>query len=76
MRTFKGVEHRIEFVAQFQEVNYYNDSKSTNIDSLKVALESFDRPLILIAGGEGKGADQSRPAHAQGRAAGKRGTLR
>ncbi|MBI5092343.1 MAG: UDP-N-acetylmuramoyl-L-alanine--D-glutamate ligase [Candidatus Hydrogenedentes bacterium] len=57
LREFRGVEHRIEFVARIGGVDFYNDSKSTNIDSLKVALESFSAPVILIAGGEGKGAD-------------------
>jgi UDP-N-acetylmuramoylalanine--D-glutamate ligase len=57
VRAFRGVEHRIEHVAEFQGIDFYNDSKSTNIDSLKVALESFDRPVVLIAGGEGKGSD-------------------
>ncbi|NIA15713.1 MAG: UDP-N-acetylmuramoyl-L-alanine--D-glutamate ligase [Nitrospiraceae bacterium] len=57
LRTFEGVEHRIEFVAEIDGVPFYNDSKSTNIDSLKVALESFDQPIVLIAGGEGKGSD-------------------
>lgn len=57
LRQFRGVEHRIEFVARINGVDYYNDSKSTNIESLRVALESFDIPVILIAGGRGKGAD-------------------
>ena len=57
VRGFRGVEHRIEHVAEFQGIDFYNDSKSTNIDSLKVAIESFDRPVVLIAGGEGKGSD-------------------
>lgn len=56
LRSFRGVEHRIEFVRELNGVSFYNDSKSTNIDSLRVALESFDKPLILIAGGRGKGA--------------------
>lgn len=57
LKTFAGVEHRIERVAEIGGVIYYNDSKATNLDSLRVALESFDTPLILIAGGEGKGSD-------------------
>jgi UDP-N-acetylmuramoylalanine--D-glutamate ligase len=57
LRGFRGVEHRIEHVRDIDGVAYYNDSKSTNIDSLKVALESFDVPVVLIAGGRGKGAD-------------------
>jgi UDP-N-acetylmuramoylalanine--D-glutamate ligase len=57
LRGFRGVEHRIEHVLQFRGIDFYNDSKSTNIDSLKVALESFQCPVVLIAGGEGKGSD-------------------
>ncbi len=57
LRQFRGVEHRIEHVLTRDGVDYYNDSKSTNVDSLRVALESFDRPVVLIAGGRGKGAD-------------------
>jgi UDP-N-acetylmuramoylalanine--D-glutamate ligase len=57
LRKFQGVEHRIEFVMQYDGVGFYNDSKSTNIDSLKVALESFRQPIVLIAGGQGKGSD-------------------
>lgn len=57
LRSFRGVEHRIEHVADVNGVAFYNDSKSTNIASLKVALESFNVPVILIAGGLGKGSD-------------------
>lgn len=53
------MEHRIEFVAEIGGVRYYNDSKSTNTDSLAVALDSFSEPVILIAGGQGKGAGYS-----------------
>jgi UDP-N-acetylmuramoylalanine--D-glutamate ligase len=56
-QTFKGVPHRIEWVANEGGVNYYNDSKATNIDSLRTALESFEHPVILIAGGLPKGED-------------------
>ncbi|MEO8377413.1 MAG: cyanophycin synthetase, partial [Candidatus Sumerlaeota bacterium] len=52
---FKGVEHRIEFVAKSSVgVTYYNDSKATNVDSLEKALLSFDKPVILVAGGKDK----------------------
>lgn len=57
LRSFRGVEHRIEFVTAIDDVRFYNDSKSTNIDSLRVALESFEEPIVLIAGGQGKGSD-------------------
>ena len=56
LRAFRGVEHRIEPVAEIDGVRFYNDSKSTNVDSLRVALESFAEPVVLIAGGRGKGA--------------------
>lgn len=55
LRTFQGVEHRIERVAAIGGVTYFNDSKSTNVDSLRVALESFTGGVTLIAGGRGKG---------------------
>ena len=55
LKTFPGVAHRIEQVALQAGITWYNDSKSTNIDSLRVALESFTEPIILIAGGQGKG---------------------
>jgi UDP-N-acetylmuramoylalanine--D-glutamate ligase len=58
LRAFQAVEHRLEKVCERDDgAVIYNDSKSTNLDSLRVALESFDRPVVLIAGGEGKGSD-------------------
>ncbi|HOV33774.1 MAG TPA: UDP-N-acetylmuramoyl-L-alanine--D-glutamate ligase [Candidatus Hydrogenedens sp.] len=56
MNSFKGVPHRIEFLGSKNGVAFYNDSKSTNVESLRVALESFQQSVILIAGGRGKGA--------------------
>jgi UDP-N-acetylmuramoylalanine--D-glutamate ligase len=53
---YKGVEHRIEFVKNAAGVAYYNDSKSTNVASTRVALEAFDKNIHLILGGLGKGA--------------------
>ncbi|MDR3274534.1 MAG: UDP-N-acetylmuramoyl-L-alanine--D-glutamate ligase [Endomicrobium sp.] len=53
---YKGVEHRLEFVRALNGVNYYNDSKSTNIDSTRVALESFNKNILLIMGGRDKGS--------------------
>jgi UDP-N-acetylmuramoylalanine--D-glutamate ligase len=52
---YKGVEHRIEFVKTLKGVDYYNDSKSTNVDSTRVAIESFDKNILLIMGGRDKG---------------------
>ncbi len=54
LNEFKGVEHRIEYVDSKNNVMYYNDSKATNIESLIVALEAFEKPVILIAGGYDK----------------------
>lgn len=60
VRSFRGVKHRLEFVRNFRGVDFYNDSKATNLDSLEKALESFTRPLILICGGKHKGDDYTR----------------
>jgi UDP-N-acetylmuramoylalanine--D-glutamate ligase len=57
LRTFAGVEHRLEDVATVDGVLYVNDSKATNVDSTLVALEAFEAPVHLIAGGHGKGED-------------------
>ncbi len=54
---FKGVEHRLEFVAEIDSVNFYNDSKATNVDSTIKALEAFERGVIVILGGKDKGSD-------------------
>lgn len=55
LKTFPGVEHRLEPVRTLNGVLYVNDSKGTNPDSTAKALEAYDRPLVLIAGGKGKG---------------------
>ena len=54
IQAFNGVEHRIEFVAEIQGARYYNDSKGTNVDATCVALNAFDKPVILLAGGYDK----------------------
>ena len=54
---FSGVEHRMEFVAETDGVEWINDSKATNVDSVWYALESMRRPTIWIAGGTDKGND-------------------
>jgi UDP-N-acetylmuramoylalanine--D-glutamate ligase len=54
---FRAVEHRIEFVRDLRGVQFYNDSKGTNVASTVKALESFDERVVLIAGGKGKGQD-------------------
>ena len=57
MENFPGVEHRLEFVSSISGVSYYNDSKATNLESVKVALESFEKKIYLILGGKDKGGD-------------------
>ena len=54
IRNFKGVEHRLEYVREIDGVKYYNDSKGTNVDAGIVALKSFNKPVILLAGGHDK----------------------
>lgn len=60
LRKCKGVEHRTEKVVEKNNIIYYNDSKATNLDSLEKALQSFSRPIVLIAGGRDKKSDYSR----------------
>ncbi len=55
--AFRGVPHRIERVVDGRGVTYYNDSKGTNVASTVTALGSFTEPVLLIAGGKGKGQD-------------------
>ena len=57
IQSFKGIPHRLELVDNINGVKYFNDSKATNIDAVKVALESFNSPIILILGGLAKGND-------------------
>ena len=57
VRNFKAVEHRLEFVARVAGVDYYNDSKATNVDATVKALESFPANIHLILGGKDKGSD-------------------
>ncbi len=59
LRSFAGVVHRLELVANLDGVAWINDSKSTNVSSTIVALEAFPPPIHLIAGGRGKGQDFS-----------------
>ena len=55
--NFKAVEHRLEYVATVRGVEYYNDSKATNVDATIKALESFPANIHLILGGKDKGSD-------------------
>src|SRR3984893_4043167 len=56
-RKFFGVEHRIEFVAKISGVEYFNDSKATNVDATIKALDAFPGNLLVILGGKDKGSD-------------------
>jgi UDP-N-acetylmuramoylalanine--D-glutamate ligase len=57
VREFEGLEHRLELVATIGGVDFINDSKATNLDSLKTALVAVTSPVVLIAGGRDKGGD-------------------
>jgi UDP-N-acetylmuramoylalanine--D-glutamate ligase len=57
VKEFKAVEHRLEFVADIDGVQYFNDSKATNVDATIKALESFPKNIHLILGGKDKGSD-------------------
>ncbi len=57
LRTFEGVEHRLEFVREIEGVKYINDSKATNVDSVWYALKGFPGQIFLILGGQDKGND-------------------
>jgi UDP-N-acetylmuramoylalanine--D-glutamate ligase len=57
VRTFAGVEHRIEFVASISGVEYFNDSKATNVDATIKAIDAFPGNLLVILGGKDKGSD-------------------
>lgn len=57
LRDFKGVEHRLERCGVVRGVEFVNDSKGTNVDSVQKALQSFERPIHLILGGRDKAGD-------------------
>jgi len=59
LRTFTGLPHRLQFVAKSEGVTWLNDSKGTNVGATLAAIQGLQGPLILIAGGQGKGADFS-----------------
>ena len=67
VRAFKGLEHRTQLVTEHQGVRWYDDSKGTNVGATVAALNGMTAPVILIAGGDGKGQDFSdlKPACAQ-----------
>ena len=57
VRSFRGLPHRLEFVAEVAKVRFFDDSKATNVGASLAAARSFDAPVRLIAGGVGKGQD-------------------
>lgn len=59
LKTFQGVEHRLQYVATVKGVRYINDSKATNVNSCWYALEAMTTPTVLILGGKDKGNDYS-----------------
>jgi UDP-N-acetylmuramoylalanine--D-glutamate ligase len=59
LREFGGLEHRLEFVRELDGVRYVNDSKGTNVGAVMKSIESFDGPVVLIAGGRDKAGDFS-----------------
>jgi UDP-N-acetylmuramoylalanine--D-glutamate ligase len=71
IRSFKAAHHRLQWVAQYGGIDYYDDSKATNITSVLCALESIDQPTVLIIGGRGKGENYASLAEAT-----KRGRIR
>ena len=62
LREFQGLEHRLEFVRELEGVRYINDSKGTNVGAVLKSLESFESPVVLIAGGRDKEGDFSQLA--------------
>jgi UDP-N-acetylmuramoylalanine--D-glutamate ligase len=57
VKSFTGVEHRLEFTAEIRGVRYYNDSKATNVDATLKALDAFPGRILVILGGKDKGSD-------------------
>jgi UDP-N-acetylmuramoylalanine--D-glutamate ligase len=72
VQSFPGVEHRIEFVRNLNGVDYFNDSKATNVDATLKAIDAFEHGLWIILGGKDKGSDYSpliKPLRARAKAA-------
>lgn len=57
LNRFTGLDHRMQWVGEFNQVDWINDSKATNVGACMAALAGLDKPVVLIAGGDGKGAD-------------------
>jgi UDP-N-acetylmuramoylalanine--D-glutamate ligase len=56
---FRGLSHRVEYVKTVHGVKFFDDSKGTNVDAVKKAIETFDEPIVLIMGGRDKGGNFS-----------------
>lgn len=63
LKSFKGVEHRLEPVRKFHEISYFNDSKATNPEAVMKSVNAFNQPVILLAGGRNKGNSFKKLAH-------------
>ena len=59
LARFRGLPHRLEWVANLAGIDFFDDSKATNVDAVVRSLEYFNRPVVLIAGGRDKGGDYS-----------------
>jgi UDP-N-acetylmuramoylalanine--D-glutamate ligase len=59
LRNFKGLPHRVEWIADIDGVGYYDDSKGTNVGATEAALYGMGRKVVVILGGDGKGQDFS-----------------
>ena len=57
IKSFTGLEHRLEKVSNIRGIEFYNDSKATNVEATITSLGSFNKPIILILGGRDKGGD-------------------
>lgn len=69
LQAFRGLPHRVQWVANVTGVDYYDDSKGTNVGATVAAVRGLSRPLVLIAGGDGKGQDFSPLSEVLGHAA-------
>lgn len=59
LREYPGEPHRVQLLATIRDVEYYDDSKGTNVGATVAAIDGLDKPIVLIAGGDGKGQDFS-----------------
>jgi len=57
LNDFQGLSHRLEFITTVDDINFFNDSKATNVDAVARALETFNQPIVLIMGGLDKGGN-------------------